>query len=157
FDRCQAAIAETRNSAPSMWPKMRPKARRAALIATAQRSQVLELLDTVRRELYTGRHESHGLTYCSDNQEITVHTKKPIRRFHGRWHDQCGVRREARVLVIDANANEEVTGQLLDVTQFHTIPAMRQVELIQCASTRCATASLVPKRNADPKSKRAAR
>ena len=115
----QAAVNEIRRGAPSMSPGMTRKARAAALLVTRQRSPLLKLLTSVRDELPSGRAESHGLT-CSAGT-ITVHTKKRIRRFQERAPYTSEVLRESRVLIIDANADEQLVDQFFDVAVFDQI------------------------------------
>ncbi len=148
FEQFPEALSEIERGAPRITPLMGLKQRLRALKLVKQRTDLYKLLDTVRRECFTGRHVSHGLTYCATTQIITVHTKKPIRRFHDRQGN------EARVLLIDANASELLTSQFFENPIFHRVPASRRATVIQCKSTRCSTTSLVPAKNADPQSKR---
>lgn len=154
-----AALKELRKGAPSMSPSMSPKARCAALQTTGKRNQISELLRTVWRDSVTCRQESHGLTYCAATQQITVHTMHPIfRRFQGRQSYTSKVEgRRSRVLIIDANADQQLISQFFKITAFHQLQTARQAEVIQCSSTRCSTTSLVATCNADPKSKREAK
>ena len=154
-----AALMELRKGAPPMSPNMSPEARGAALQTTGKRKQIYELLTTLWRERLTLRKESHGLTYCAATQQITVHTKHLIfRRFQGRQSYTSKVEgRRSRVLIIDANADQQLISQFFKITAFHQLQTVRQAEVIQCSSTRCSTTSLVATRNADPKSKREAK
>ena len=138
-----------------MSPGMTRKARAAALQMTRQRSPLLKLLTSVRDELPSGRAESHGLTYSAGT--ITVHTKKRIRRFQERCPYTSKVLRESRVLIIDANADEQLVGQFFDVAEFSYLQTERHAKVTQCRSTRCSKTSLVPQLNDDPKSKLAAK
>jgi len=110
-----------------------------------------ELLHAVCAEYFVARRECHALKYRPATGTITVYLKKSISRFHDRQGN------EARVLAIDANANEQLIGQFFEVVNLTTIPADRRVEVFQCHSTRCSTTSLVPGRNTNPKCKREAR
>ena len=150
FEQCPAAAKELKRGAPRMSPAMNDKDRRLALQQLEQRNQLCRLLGAICHELGLGRPGFHGLKYCPETQTIAVHGKKSISRFH----DQQG--NEAEVLILDANANKQLINQFFEVGPFHAIQATRQVEVIQCRSTRCSTTSLVPKRNSDRKSKREA-
>jgi hypothetical protein len=149
-DICGAALQEVRHAAPSTHPGMDLNDRRAALMRLREVTRLTELLNAVCAEYFVARRECHALKYCSVTQTITVYLKKSISRFHDRQGN------EARVLAIDANANEQLIGQFFNVVTFTTIPADRQVEIFQCQSTRCSTTSLVPARNTNPKCKREA-
>lgn len=132
-------------------PGMSQTAQRSMLAGLARRTQLRKLLDALAREAFAHRGQSHALSYDPVTQMITVHLKKSIRRFEDYQ------RNVARVLVIDANADEELIGQFLRVGTFARIRASRQARVIQCRSTRCSTTSLDPSRNADPTSRREAK
>ena len=150
-DVCADAFREVRNAAPSTHPSMDLKERRAALKSLREATRLAELLSAVCAEYSVARRECHALKYRPATQTITVYLKKSISRFRDRQGN------EARVLAIDANANEQLIGQFFEVAWFTTIPADRRVEVFQCHSTRCSTTSLVPGRNANPKCKREAK
>lgn len=151
LEECRGARNELRRAVPKMSPTMGRQEQRKALRTLKPIMQVAKLLAVVLREGHVGRAESHGITYCADKQLITVHIKRAITRFQDEQQNQ------ARVLVMDANADEKLIGQFFDIDTFHRIEAVRQAKVIQCRSTRCSKTSLVPKRNSDPRSKRAAR
>ena len=127
------------------------KERRAALKSLREATRLAELLSAVCAQYSVARRECHAVKYGPATKTITVYLKKSISRFHDRQGN------EARVLAIDANANEQLIGQFFEVVWFTTIPADRRVEIFQCHSTRCSTTSIVSGCNTNPKCKREAR
>ena len=151
FAELQTAIDEIKTQGPAPSPAMNTTEQRAALKQLKQPNLLRKLLELVRRDYCAGRPASQAVQYCSDTQRIFGHNKKWLRRLHDRQGN------EASVLIIDANADQELIGRFFDHVEFITIPAQRQAKVIQCHATRCSTTSLVPKKNKDPKSKRKAR
>ena len=151
YQQLRDARDELSRRGPTITPRMGQSTQRSMLQQLGQRSLLRKLLDNVAQEIFAGRRSSHGLLYDPVTAKITVHCKKPILRF-----DELRGR-SSRVLIIDGSADKDLIEEFFSVRKFVRIRAPRHARVVQVRSTRCSTTSLVPKRNADRKSKRAAK
>jgi hypothetical protein len=78
---------------------------------------------------------------------ITLHRRKSITRFDRPDGTQPDV------YLLDASASEAIVSRFFDIKPINPMQVRRNAHVIQCLSTRCATSSLVPARNADLRSK----
>jgi hypothetical protein len=136
------AIAEHKPTLPHFSPYWTERKQQRALKALAARPPVLEMLETLRDELATGRDESHAFLFDPIAGVIRVHRRRPVTRFGGGKHD-CDV------LILDADADLLLVRQWFPDATLEAIPAERKAGVVQCTSTRCSTTSLVPARNKD--------
>ena len=151
---CIAALKSLRRGRGGVTPKMSIPDQHAAVAQIRERTLLRTLLWTLIAE-HGRREDSQALTYDPVNQLIKVHIKKPMPRFHERTFGAPG--KSARVLIIDGSANELIIKQWFPDLRMTAIAAPRNARVVQCCTTRCSTTSLVPKRNTDPASKKAAR
>jgi hypothetical protein len=150
---CYAAKGLLRKPAP-ISPTMSRASQRKALAPLQEAKQLAKILDAVTARRWD-EADSRALTYDAGKGIFRVHIKKLITRFQERTFGAPG--RAAKILIIDGCANETIIRQWFTVGTFKSMETQRNARVIQCSSTRCSTTSLSPKRNTDPKSKRAAR
>lgn len=138
----KAAVAEIRgaNGGLAIRPTQGPQDQKAATDRLPRRKEILSLLEALENEIKVDRDESHSVTWVPDRQLIHVCYRHPITRFD----------KDAKVLILDANADQTIIGQWFPGVTFVDIPASRNAFVIQCNDSRVSTTSLVPERNADP-------
>jgi len=89
-----------------------------------------------------------SVTYCANTGDVEVHQRMNISRFSGQ-----GLRRvlgpTAKLLLLDASADEMIIKQFFDVDNFVEISVKLNAHVTQCYSTACPTSRLVPGSTAD--------
>lgn len=140
------AIAENKLQLPLVSPYWPAQKQARVLNQLAPRPRLLELFETLRAELTTGRADSHALVLDDRNNAVVVHRRLPITRF-------TSAQRSSDVLILDADADPLLVAPWFPDAQFDRIPARRNAHVVQCVSTRCSTTALVPERNTDPGSR----
>lgn len=139
----ELALDENKPTLPHFSPYWNDKKQLSAIKGLAIRPRIRELLETLQVELAAGRSVSHAFTLNHQQRAVRVHRRLPITRF-GKGSD---------VVMLDADADPLIVRQWFPDATVVPIPAGRNAYVVQCTSTRCSTTSLVPERNADPKSK----
>lgn len=147
-----AWFKELRGQRAKVNPSMNGQQQAQAARALGDTHRLRKLAHCVVQELWTERKDSHGLTYDPVTAEVTVHLRKRITRLSD---PNPGL--QPAVLVIDGSANPEIIGRFMRVARYSKHQATRRARVVQCISTRCSTTSLVPQKNRDAKSARAAR
>ncbi len=104
------------------------------------------LMEILEAELPTGRDESHGVSYDYEKKALKLHYRKPITRFRAAPD-------EPPIIVIDANADPELIRAWFRELTFKDIPVSRNAYVVQCHSSRGATASFAAWENAGPNPK----
>jgi hypothetical protein len=111
-----------------------------------QRTRIDILLDILAAELSTPRTEIHGITLDRNGKNIQLHFRKSITRF------EKG-NAEPTIILIDANADQDLLEPWFPGAKFTEIAANRNAHVTQCSSIRGSTSSFVPAKHTDANSK----
>ena len=138
----EKAIGEV--DAPVTVIPIRPSDSTSAQIKAAgsviPRKEVLCLLRALQAEIKVSRPESHCVMWVPTKQLIQVCYRQPITRFDT----------NTKALILDANADPGIIAQWFPGAEFVSIPADRNVFVIQCKDSRVSTISLAPHPQSTP-------
>ncbi len=133
---------------PALSPVQTASQQRQALNQHMNLKPVAMLLRQLASEA-AARATIQSAEFDASKNEIVLHYRHSVTRFESSRHPP-------RITILDASADELLLGVFFKVKQFQKLDAKRRAYVVQCSSTRCSTTSLVPSRNQDRKSRKAA-
>jgi hypothetical protein len=141
-------IRALRKSSAIVNPSMTERAIETQLKSAVSFAPIILLL---RQLLIQSRFNRpvQSITYDSETGNPILHIKREITRFKEKGF-RASLGREPRIYVCDASASRPIISQFFEVEQFDEFRLPRKASVVQCYSTRCSTASIVPDKNASP-------
>lgn len=106
--------------------------------------------------LQNARAEPQSVVFDPSTGLVTIHHRFAINRFRRRAPGNA-IAAEPTIVILDASASPELIERYFEIPQYHPIRIKRNATVIQCISTRSSTTSLVPSKNADQRSRMAAK
>lgn len=136
------------SAAPTLSPALPAGHQRQVLSQHVNLKSVQMLLQQLAAEAAI-RTTLQSAEFDANKNEIVLHYRHPITRF-----GQSGV--APRIKILDASADKRLLEVFFQIQNFQQIDVGRKAYVIQCSSTRCSTTSLVPSKNKDKASRKAA-